>query len=89
MNTRSAGGPGLIAPPPEFIVIGIRGADDSAVTLRPRVRGCTMTQTTNKLFDDFAKLMTDAAGAAQSARQDFETLACARMERVIRGLDLV
>jgi len=48
-----------------------------------------MTQTTNKLFDDFAKLMTDAAGAAQSARQDFETLARAQMERVIRELDLV
>ena len=48
-----------------------------------------MTQTTNKLFDDFAKLMTDAAGAAQSARQDFETLARAQMERIIRELDLV
>ncbi|MFP3920966.1 MAG: accessory factor UbiK family protein [Dichotomicrobium sp.] len=48
-----------------------------------------MTQTTNKLFDDFAKLMTDAAGAAQSARQDFETMARAQMERVIRDLDLV
>jgi len=48
-----------------------------------------MTQTTNKLFDDFAKLMTDAAGAAQSARQEFETLARAQMERVTRELDLV
>lgn len=48
-----------------------------------------MTQTTNKLFDDFARLMTDAAGAAQSARQEFETLARAQMERVIRDLDLV
>ncbi len=48
-----------------------------------------MTQTTNKLFDDFARLMTDAAGAAQSARQEFETLARAQMERVIRELDLV
>jgi BMFP domain-containing protein YqiC len=48
-----------------------------------------MTQTTNKLFDDFARLMTDAAGAAQGARQEFETLARAQMERVIRELDLV
>jgi len=48
-----------------------------------------MTQTTNKLFDDFARLMTDAAGAAQSAREEFETLARAQMERVIRELDLV
>lgn len=48
-----------------------------------------MTQTTNKLFDDFAKLMTDAAGAAQNARQEFETMGRAQMERVIRELDLV
>lgn len=48
-----------------------------------------MPQTTNRLFDDFAKLMTDAAGAAQNARQEFETLARAQMERVIRELDLV
>ena len=48
-----------------------------------------MTQTTNKIFDDFAKLMTDAAGAAQGARQEFETLARAQMERVIRELDLI
>jgi len=48
-----------------------------------------MTQTTNKVFDDFARLMTDAAGAAQNARQEFETLARAQMERVIRELDLV
>jgi BMFP domain-containing protein YqiC len=48
-----------------------------------------MTQTTNRLFDDFAKLMTDAAGAAQSARDEFETLARAQMERAFRELDLV
>jgi len=48
-----------------------------------------MTQTTNRLFDDFARLMTDAAGAAQSVRQEFETLARAQMERTFRELDLV
>ncbi len=48
-----------------------------------------MTQTTNKLFDDFARLMTDAAGAAQSARQEFETLARAQMERAFRELEIV
>lgn len=48
-----------------------------------------MTQTTNRLFDDFAKLMTDAAGAAQNARQEFETMARAQMDRTIRELDLV
>ncbi len=48
-----------------------------------------MTQTTNKLFDDLARLMTDAAGAAQSARQEFETLARAQMERAFRELEIV
>lgn len=48
-----------------------------------------MTQTTNKLFDDFAKLMTDAAGAAQSAREEFQTLARAQMEKAFRELELV
>jgi len=48
-----------------------------------------MTQTTNKLFDDFARLMTDAAGAAQSAREEFETLARAQMEKAFRELELV
>ena len=27
----------------------------------------------NRIFDDFAKLMTDAAGAAQGLRQEAET----------------
>ena len=29
----------------------------------------------NRLFDEFAKVMTDAAGAAQGVRQEFETAA--------------
>ena len=43
----------------------------------------------NRLFDEFAKLMTDAAGAAQGVRQEFETAAKAQMERILNSMDLV
>ncbi|MAZ85431.1 MAG: hypothetical protein CML31_11875 [Rhizobiales bacterium] len=43
----------------------------------------------NRLFDEFAKVMTDAAGAAQGVRQEFETAAKAQMERILNSMDLV
>ena len=48
-----------------------------------------MTQTNNRILDDFAKLMTEAAGMAQGARREFETLLKGQGERVIHGMDLV
>lgn len=48
-----------------------------------------MTQTTNRFFDEFAKLMTDAAGAAQGFRQDTETFFRSQAERALRELDVV
>lgn len=48
-----------------------------------------MTQTSNRLFDDFAKLMTDAAGAAQGVRREVETIMKAQGERLVAGMDLV
>ena len=33
-----------------------------------------MTQTTNRFLDDLAKLLTDAAGAAQGMRREVEML---------------
>ncbi|MCJ2090818.1 accessory factor UbiK family protein [Methylobacterium sp. E-005] len=42
----------------------------------------------NRLFDDFARLMTDAAGAAQGVRREAETVVRAQLERVIRDLDI-
>jgi BMFP domain-containing protein YqiC len=48
-----------------------------------------MTQTTNPFLDQFAKLMTDAAGAAQGMRREFETVMKAQGERILRELDLV
>ena len=48
-----------------------------------------MTQTNNRLFDEFAKLMTDAAGAAQGVRREVETMMRAQGERLVAGMDLV
>lgn len=48
-----------------------------------------MTQTSNRVFDELARLMTDAAGAAQGARREMETLMRAQAERFLRDMDLV
>ncbi len=48
-----------------------------------------MTQTNNRLLDEFAKLMTDAAGAAQGVRREVETMMKAQGERILSGMDLV
>ncbi len=46
-------------------------------------------QSQNRFFDDLAKLMTNAAGAAQGAAQEIETLIQSRLERVVSNMDLV
>jgi BMFP domain-containing protein YqiC len=48
-----------------------------------------MTQTTGRVFDDLAKLMTDAAGAAQGMRKEVENLMRAQGERVLKDMDVV
>jgi BMFP domain-containing protein YqiC len=48
-----------------------------------------MTQTTNRLFDEMARLMNDAAGVAQGVRREFDTLFRTQAERVLRELDVV
>jgi hypothetical protein len=48
-----------------------------------------MTQTTSRLFDEVAKLMTDAAGAAHGARKEVETALRAQAERVLNEFDVV
>ncbi|MEJ2117865.1 MAG: accessory factor UbiK family protein [Alphaproteobacteria bacterium] len=48
-----------------------------------------MTQTNNPFFDELAKLMTDAAGAAQNFKADMETLFRSQAEKVLRDLDVV
>ena len=48
-----------------------------------------MTQSSNRIFDELAKMMTDAAGAAQGARREFETFMKSQGERMLRELDVV
>jgi len=48
-----------------------------------------MTSGPNRFMDEFARLMTDAAGVAQSARNEMETAFKTQMERVLAGMDVV
>jgi BMFP domain-containing protein YqiC len=48
-----------------------------------------MTQTSNPFLDELARLMTDAAGAAQGLRREFEALIKAQGERMLRDMDVV
>ena len=48
-----------------------------------------MPQTRGRLFDDLSRLMTDAAGLAEGAKREVETLARAQLERLMARMDLV
>ncbi len=48
-----------------------------------------MTQTTNRFLDEIAKLMTDAAGAADGVKREIATLVRAQSERLLHEMDVV
>lgn len=48
-----------------------------------------MTTGPNRILDDFARLMTDAAGAAQGVRREVETAFRSQAERVLNSMDVV
>ncbi len=48
-----------------------------------------MTTTSSRFFDELAKLMTNAAGAAQGVRREIDTLVQGQVERVLNNLDMV
>ena len=48
-----------------------------------------MTQTTNPIFDNIAKMMTDAAGAAEGVKKEVESMVKAQAERFINAMDVV
>jgi BMFP domain-containing protein YqiC len=48
-----------------------------------------MTQTTSRFFDEIAKVMTDAAGAAQGLKREVDTVVKTQAERLIGDMDLV
>jgi BMFP domain-containing protein YqiC len=48
-----------------------------------------MTQTSNRFFDEIARLMNDAAGVASGVRREFDTMVRNQADRVLRDLDVV
>lgn len=48
-----------------------------------------MTTGPNRILDEFAKLMTDAAGAAQGVRREVETAFRAQAEKILNNMDVV
>ncbi len=48
-----------------------------------------MPQTTGRVFDEIARLMTDAAGAVQGARGEIDSAMRSKAEKVLRDLDIV
>ncbi|RWA62950.1 accessory factor UbiK family protein [Mesorhizobium sp.] len=48
-----------------------------------------MSNGPNRILDEFAKLMTDAAGAAQGVRREVETAFRGQAERILNSMDVV
>ena len=48
-----------------------------------------MPQTSGHLFDELSRLITDAAGLAEGARREAETLVKGQLERLLAGMDVV
>jgi BMFP domain-containing protein YqiC len=48
-----------------------------------------MNTTSSRFFDELAKLMTNASGAAQGMRKEVDTLMQTQVERVLNNLNVV
>ena len=48
-----------------------------------------MPQTRSPLFDDFSRLISDAAGLADGARREVDTAVRSQLERLLAGMDVV
>ena len=48
-----------------------------------------MPQTRARIFDDVARLVTDAAGVAQGMRREAETIVKTQVERLLASMDVV
>ncbi len=48
-----------------------------------------MTQTSNRILDELAKMMTDATGAAQGLRREVESVFRSQGEKWLREMDVV
>ena len=78
-----------VLPPRAVLLLRPPGAP-AIVRLRLPFSGFEpMTQTSNRLFDDFAKMMTDAAGAADGMKREVESMFKGQAERFLRDMDVV
>jgi BMFP domain-containing protein YqiC len=48
-----------------------------------------MAQTTGRLYDEFAKLMNDAAGVASGVRREVDSVLRTQAERLLSDMDLI
>ena len=48
-----------------------------------------MSNGPNRILDEFARLMTDAAGAAQGVRREMEAIFRTQAERILNSMDVV
>jgi BMFP domain-containing protein YqiC len=48
-----------------------------------------MNTTSSRFFDELAKLMTSATGAAQGVRKEVDTLVQGQVERVLNNMNMV
>lgn len=47
-----------------------------------------MASTSNRLLDEFARLVTDATGAAQGVRREVETVVKGQIERLLKDMEI-
>src|SRR3981189_2186623 len=59
------------------------------VSAKSGLRSLPMTQTSNRFFDEVARLMNDAAGVAQGIKGEVDTMFKTQAEKWLRDLDLV
>ena len=48
-----------------------------------------MPQQSGRIYDEFAKLMTDAAGVAEGVRREVDNVVRGQADRIMRDLDYV
>jgi hypothetical protein len=60
-----------------------------SAALKSATEASEMTQTSNRFFDEVARLMNDAAGVAGGVRREFDTMMRTQAERILRELEVV
>ena len=79
MRRRAAGVKATLAP----------GAPRAYLTTSQTRKVAAMSTGPSRILDDFARLLTDAAGAAQGVRRELENGVKAQLERLLNSMDLV